>query len=162
MAIAHSEDINNDTIDSTKPVSVHRLRYRDHDRTLRMLENKDAHDNVRSLQDKEQLPKDMLITRGSTPYAEVMGEFEARIRNKDLMGKNSRRAAPRDGSFGLCARRPPPSATTAGHAGDMQSESDEESMSSIDGDERPWGRSNAWTNAEAEFDCDSGSDRSSP
>eukprot|EP00961_Rhodomonas_salina_P268046 3621761-Rhodomonas_salina.1 len=47
MAIAHSEDINNNTIDQTKNVSVHRLHYRDPDRTLRMLENKEAQNNVR-------------------------------------------------------------------------------------------------------------------
>eukprot|EP00961_Rhodomonas_salina_P041877 562927-Rhodomonas_salina.1 len=47
MAIAHSEDINDDTIDPTKHVSVHRLRYRDHDRALRMLKNKEAQNNVR-------------------------------------------------------------------------------------------------------------------
>eukprot|EP00961_Rhodomonas_salina_P022543 303204-Rhodomonas_salina.1 len=99
MAIAHSKDINDDTIDPTKDVSVHRLRYRDHDRTLRMLKNEDAQNNVCMLQDQGQLPPDMLLTQDK-PYAAVIRELKERIRNDDLMGKNPREVAPRNGRSG--------------------------------------------------------------
>eukprot|EP00961_Rhodomonas_salina_P007280 98330-Rhodomonas_salina.1 len=99
MAIAHSEDINNATIDSTEPVSVHRLRYRDYDRTLRMLKNKEAQNNVRMLQDQGQLPPDMLLTPDKS-YEAVIRELQERMSKGDLMGKNPREGAPRNGRSG--------------------------------------------------------------